>query len=47
MLVDPVKWAEKYFFFDSSSTYHGRFQLSRAPWLGEIMQSFADPLIRP
>jgi phage terminase large subunit GpA-like protein len=45
MLVDPITWAERFFFFDSSSTYQGRFQLSRAPWLGDIMLSFADPTV--
>ena len=45
MLIDPIRWAERFFFFDSSSTYQGRFQLSRAPWLGDIMEAFADPTV--
>ena len=46
MLIDPVTWAEKYFFFESSDTYQGRFQIGRAPWLRDIMLSFADPTCR-
>src|SRR6266481_1100427 len=46
MQISPVAWAERYFYFDSSSTYRGRFQLRRAPWLRDIMESFADPTCR-
>ena len=46
MFLDPITWAERYFYFDSSSTYQGRWRLDRAPWLGDIMLSFADPFVK-
>ena len=46
MFLNPISWAEQYFYFDSSSTYQGRWKLERAPWLEDIMMSFADPLVR-
>jgi len=46
MFLNPVAWAERYFYFDSSSTFQGRWQLARAPWLADIMLSFADPTVR-
>jgi phage terminase large subunit GpA-like protein len=46
MFLDPITWAERYFYFDSSSTYQGRWKLDRAPFLRDIMLSFADPTCR-
>jgi phage terminase large subunit GpA-like protein len=46
MFLDPIQWAEKYFYFDSSSTYQGRWRLDRAPWLADVMLSFADPKVK-
>jgi len=46
MFLDPIQWAERYFYFDSSSTYQGRWKLDRAPWLKEIMLAFADPKVK-
>ena len=46
MFLDPVQWAEKYFYFDSSSTYQGLWRLERAPWLADVMRAFADPTVK-
>ena len=46
MFLNPIEWAERYFYFDSSSTYQGRWRLDRAPWLADVMLSFADPRVK-
>jgi phage terminase large subunit GpA-like protein len=46
MQLNPVAWAEKHFWFDRSSTTQGRFEISRAPFLRDLMEAFADPSIR-
>jgi len=40
MFLDPILWAEKYFYFDSSSMYQGRWRLEREPWLADITLAF-------
>lgn len=46
MFLNPIDWAEKYFYFDSSSTYQGLWRINRAPWLRDVMLAFADPRVR-
>src|SRR5260221_96824 len=49
MLLDPTPWAERYFWFDRSSTKQGRFSRAGCGFLtvaGSPMQGFADPRIR-
>jgi phage terminase large subunit GpA-like protein len=46
LFLDPIAWAEKYFYFDSSSTYQGLWRLARAPWLRDVMLAFANPRVR-
>lgn len=46
MHIHPIAWAEKHFYFDSSSSSQGTFRISRAPWLADIMSGFADPLVK-
>jgi len=42
MFLDPIQWAEKYFYFDSSSMYQGRWRLDRTLWLADPMLPFGN-----
>lgn len=46
MFRNPVDWAEAHFVFDRSSSKQGRFEISEAPFLRDVMEGFANPLIR-
>src|SRR5262245_24802507 len=46
MFLDPIQWPEKYFYFDSSSTYQVRCRLERAPCLAHVMLTVAVPRVK-
>lgn len=46
MLLSPVDFATKYFYFDKASTKQGKFDIDECEFLRDIMESFADITVR-